>query len=144
MRRGAFIAGVLLVALGLNQMASAQDAKATGEQLLRNFWQTLKSDNPEALAKTYAGAFQSVHQDGARNAQQTISFLTGLKLSDYQLSDIKISEEGPVIVTTYFVKAAETLGEKRLPERKAARMTVFLKTDQGWKVIAHANLNPLN
>jgi hypothetical protein len=26
---------------------------------------------------------------------------------------------------------------------KAARLTVFLKTDEGWKVIAHANLNPL-
>lgn len=144
MKRGAFIAGVLLVALGLNQTASAEDAKATGERLLQKFWDTLESDDPNAEAKLYSPAFQSVHQDGAWNAEQTIKFITDLKLSAYKLSDIKISEEGPVIVASYFVTAAETLGGKRLPSRKAARMTVFLKSGQGWKVVAHANLNPLN
>jgi hypothetical protein len=144
MRKLVTILGVILVTLFAGQAAHAQDSTVTGERLLRNFWSTLKSDDPAAEAKLYGTGFQSVHQDGARDAEQTLKFIRNIELDDYQLSKIKITEEGPVIVTTYFVTTAETLGGKRLSSRKSARMTVFLKTDQGWKIIAHANLTPLN
>lgn len=144
MKTPATFLGALFAILFAGQVALADDPTATGERLLRNFWSTLNSDDAKAEAKLYGTAFQSVHQDGGRDAQQTLKFISHMKLSDYKLSDIKITAQGPAIVATYFLTTAETLGGERLPSRKAARMTVFLKTDQGWKVIAHANLNPLN
>jgi len=67
----------------------------------------------------------------------------GLKLGEYTLSDIKITQDGPVIVATYFVSVEETINGKRLSKKPAARISVFLKTDNEWKWITHANLNIL-
>jgi hypothetical protein len=60
------------------------------------------------------------------------------------LSKIEITRNGPVIVATYFVSVEETIkGMRLLKEPAAPRLSVFLKTGDGWKWIAHANLRPL-
>ena len=97
----------------------------------------------EAIEKTISKGFQSVHQYGSSNREQEIELIKGLKLGEYTLTDIKITQDGPVIVATYFVSVAETIEGKRLSKQPAPRMSVFLQTDGGWKWIAHANLKPL-
>ena len=54
-----------------------------------------------------------------------------------------MTQDGPVLIVTYRVTVVETLTGKRLPKRTSMRMSVFLKTPDDWKWIAHANLNPL-
>ena len=97
----------------------------------------------EAIEKTISKGFQSVHQYGSSNRDQEIELIKGLKLGEYTLTDIKITQDGPVIVATYFVSVEETIKGKILSKEPAPRMSVFLKTDSGWKWIAHANLKPL-
>lgn len=140
--RYAFVA--LALALILGQPAGVMAQNASGEELLRQLWAAIESGDASREAKLYAKAFQSIHDDGGRDRAQELELIKKAKIGDYTLSDIKTTEQGPVIVTTYFVEVAETLAGKRLPKRKAARMTVFLKTDDGWQAIAHANLNPLS
>lgn len=123
--------------------AIAADEQALGERLVRQYWADLKSGDMSVIAPWFAEGYQSVHQDGASNREQTLKLAENLNLGDYTLSDIKITHNGPVIVATYFVTATETLKGERLVHRRAPRLAVFLKTEAGWKTIARANLVPL-
>jgi len=118
-------------------------ASILGETLLRKLWADMKETDLKAINETIAEGFQAVHQDGANNRRQEIELISKLDLSDYTLSDIKITQDGPVIVATYFVSVSETIKGKRLSKKPAPRLSVFLKTDKGWKWVAHANLKPL-
>jgi len=84
-----------------------------------------------------------VHDDGARNREQEIELLKGLNIGEYTLSNFEVTQNGPVIIATYFVSVEETIEGKRLSTKPAPRLSVFLKTDSGWQWTAHANLNPL-
>ncbi|MFH1363124.1 MAG: nuclear transport factor 2 family protein [Candidatus Omnitrophota bacterium] len=118
--------------------------KGLGEKLLRQLWADMKKPDMAAIEKTIAKGFQSVHQYGSNNREQEIKLIEGLKLDKYTLSNIKITRDGIVIVATYFVSVEETIKGKRLSKKPAPRLSVFLKTDSGWKWIAHANLKPLD
>ena len=144
MTKSAYIFAALVLVLIVSQPAGAKAQIQSGEELLKHLWDASKAGDSSQQAKLYAKAFQSAHDDGARDRAQELELLKKANLGDYTLSDIKITEQGPVIVATYFAEVSETITGKRLPERKAARLTVFLKTDQGWQAIAHANLNPLH
>ncbi|MCJ7615444.1 MAG: nuclear transport factor 2 family protein [Desulfobacterales bacterium] len=115
-----------------------------GEKLLCQLWADMKKPDMEAIEKTIAKGFQSVHQYGSNNREQEIKLIEGLKLGKYILTDIKTTRNGPVIVATYFVSVEETIKGKLLSKKPAPRLSVFLKTDSGWKWIAHANLKPLD
>ena len=117
--------------------------KSLGTKLLRQLWSDMEKPDMEAIEKTISKGFQSVHQYGSSDREQEIELIKGLKLGEYTLTDIKITQDGPVIVATYFVSVAETIEGKRLSKTPAPRMSVFLKTDSGWKWIAHANLKPI-
>ncbi|MBL7074684.1 nuclear transport factor 2 family protein [candidate division KSB1 bacterium] len=114
-----------------------------GEKLVRQLWADMKARNLAALEKKIAPGFQSVHEDGARNREQQIELLRGLNIGEYTLSNFEVTQNGPVIIATYFVSVEETIEGKRLSTKPAPRLSVFLKTDSGWQWIAHANLNPL-
>ena len=119
------------------------DEKGVGEKLLRQIWTDMKKPEIKVLEKTLAKGFQSVHQYGANNRKQEIELIKGLNLGEYKLSKIKITRNGPVVIATYFVSVAETIKGKRLLNKPAPRLSIFLKTADGWKWIAHANLKPL-
>ncbi|MDD5723375.1 MAG: nuclear transport factor 2 family protein [Syntrophales bacterium] len=119
------------------------DENGLGEKILRQLWADMQKPDMEMIEKTIAEGFQSVHQFGSDNREQEIKLIKGLNLGNYTLSDIKITRNGPVIVATYFVSVEETIKGKRLLKTPAPRLSVFLKTDSGWKWIAHANLKPL-
>lgn len=97
----------------------------------------------DAIDKTIAKGFQSVHQFGANDREQEMKLIKNLKLGKYTLSNIKITQNVPVIVATYLVSVGETIKGERLSTKPTPRLSVFLKTDSGWKWIAHANLKPL-
>ena len=117
--------------------------KGLGEKLLRQLWADMQKPDMEVIEKTIAEGFQSVHQYGPNNREQEIELIKNLKLGKYTLSNIKITQNGPVIVATYFVSVEETIKGKQLSKKPAPRLSVFLKNDSGWKWIAHANLKPL-
>ena len=121
----------------------AESEQSQGEQLLRQLWDDMKKKDMNALERKLAKGFQSVHQYGASNREQEIKLLKKLNFDKYTLSNIQITQDGPVIVATYFVSVEETIKGQRLSKEPAPRLSVFLKTDSGWQWIAHANLKPL-
>jgi len=114
-----------------------------GEDLVRKLWSDFKTQNISALESKIAPGFQSIHEDGARDAETELNLLKELNLGQYTLSNFKVTQVGPAIIVSYFVSVEEVIEGKRLSTKPAARLTIFLKTDSGWQWIAHANLNPL-
>ena len=114
-----------------------------GEDLVRELWNDFKTQNISALEKKIAPGFQSIHEDGARDAKAELKLLKELNLGEYTLSNFKVTQVGPAIIVSYFVSVEETIEGKRLSTEPAARLSIFLKTDSIWQWIAHANLNPL-
>ena len=116
-----------------------------GEKLVRQLWADMKAGNVETLEKMTAPGFQSVHEDGSRNRKEELQLIKGGNFGKYTLTNLKVTQNGPVITVTYFVSVEETIGGKRLPTTKpAARLSAWLKTDSGWQWIIHANLRSLN
>ncbi len=121
------------------------DEGSLGEKLVRQLWADMKAGNVETLEKMTAPGFQSVHVDGSRNRKEELRLIKGAKFGGYTLSNLKVTQNGSVIIVTYFVSVEETIKGKRLPATKpAARLSAWLKTDSGWKWIIHANLRSLN
>jgi hypothetical protein len=143
--RLAFIIALTLVSTTLTAVAKEEVATEAGlgEKLVRQLWADMQKPDIEGIEKTIAEGFQSVHQSGASNREEEIELIKGLKLGNYTLSDMKITQNESVIVATYFVSVEETIMGKRLPKKPEPRLSVFVKTDSGWKWIAHANLKPL-
>lgn len=117
--------------------------KSLGEKLVRQVWTDMKNLDVASLEKTLAKGFQSVHEYGAYDREQEIALIKKVKVGEYSLSDIKVTRNGPVIVVTYLASVEETIKGKRLHLKPAPRLSVFLKTDDGWKWMVHANLHGL-
>lgn len=138
---------VVSVFLVINQggvfAAESADDAGLGEKLVRQLWTDIKARNVEAIKKYMAPGFQSIHQDGARDREGELQLIKGVNLGEYTLSNFKVTQNGPVIIVTYFVSVRETIDSKRLSAKPAARLSAWLKTESGWQWIIHANLKPI-
>ena len=122
---------------------AAEDVDSTGRKLVQQLWVNFKTNNWEELEKQMGSGFQSVHQDGTRDKDAQLELIKGLHLSDYTISDYTVTAEGPVIIVTYKVTVEETLAGTRLPERTVMRLSAWIKSEDGWKWIIHANLTAM-
>ncbi len=139
---------VVLALLGVSlggMIARAPTAEPSqGERLVRQLWAYSKEGKVTEIAKMMGPGFQSIHEDGAGDREAEIQVLEKVNLGKYTLSNFKATQNGPVIIVTYFVSVEETLRGKRLPATKpAARLSAWLKTDRGWQWIIHSNLRSL-
>ncbi len=135
--------GLFFIHGGLPVSDANADQAGEGEKLVRQLWDGVKNNDMKMLAGFFAKGFQSVHRDGARNRSQELELIKGVNINDYALKNIQATQNGPVIVVTYTTAVEETIDGKRLNKAPAPRMSVFVKTDTGWKLVAHANLRPL-
>ncbi len=133
--------------LCISQLALAEQGSLSvpeqGEKLVRQVWLDMKSGNIEAIEKYTSQGFQSVHQDGTRTREQEIKLIKGLNLGEYTLSDFVLTQNGPVIVASYFVSVEETINGKRLSSKPTPRLSIFLNTASGWQWITHGNFKSL-
>jgi len=133
--------------LCISQLALAGQQSPTvleqGEKLVRQVWTDMKVGNIKAIEKYTAQGFQSVHQDGARTREQEIKLIQGLNLGEYTLSNFMVTQDGPVIIASYFVSVAETINGKRLSSKPSPRLSIFLNTASGWQWITHGNFKSL-
>ncbi len=135
---------VVLVISSLLIAASASAEPLLGERLEREMWALIKAGDWSQVESLIAPGFQSSHQDGARDRAAEMKVIKGLNLGEYKLDRFVVTESGPVIVVTYFVAVkSETIKGQVLPAAPAQRLSVWLKSGNGWQWMAHANLNPM-
>ena len=110
-----------------------------GEQLVKEVFAAIKERNWDKLENMIHPAFQSVHYDGARNQSQEMQLLKGLHLGDYTLSKFRITMSEVILVVSYIVSAEELIEGKPTLPKSSCRLSVFHKTDEGWKWVSHAS-----
>jgi len=110
-----------------------------GEKLVTELFAALEAKNWDKLENMIHPAFQSVHHDGARNKSQEIQLLKRLDLGNYQLSKFKITMSDTILVVSYIVSAEELIDGKLTLSEPSCRLSVFHKTDDGWKWVSHAS-----
>lgn len=132
---------LLATLLALAGLAHSAQAEAPlGVRLAQRIFAGIKAKDWTALEKFMSPQFQSVHSDGARDKAGEMALIKKLNLGPYRLSDFHTTRQGQVLVVTYKVSVQEDLPTGRTSTRPAARLSVFIKTPQGWKWLAHANL----
>ncbi len=141
----ALIGALALVTANSNLQASEtpENDQALGERIVRQVWADVKAPNMKALETWLAPGYQSVQRDRVRNREEQIETIKKLNLGKYELSKFKVTRNGPVLVVTYIATAPQTIKGKRISGVPARRLSVFLKTKEGWRWIAHANLMPM-
>jgi hypothetical protein len=110
-----------------------------GEKLVRELFAAIKEKNWDKLENMIHPAFQSVHLDGARNQSQEMILLKGLNLGNYSLSSFRITMSEAILVVSYIIAAEEMIDGKPTLPKSSCRLSVFHKTDEGWKWVAHAS-----
>ncbi len=124
--------------------AGDESVEKTGERLVRELWAVMAGPDMDAVEDLMADGFQSVHECGAGNRDAELELIRKLDLGSYELTDFQVSREGPVLVATYRVSVEENIAGERLSKKPAPRLSVFVKTDSGWKWVAHANVRRLS
>ena len=143
LRIGAVLVAVVVVAIGAGGWAAEQEDASLGEQLVRQFWEAIRTEDAEALGAILAPGFQSVHQDGARDRGGELALCAGVDIDEYTLTDFVTTRQGATIVVTFMASVEETLGGVRTTTVPAPRMAVFLMTEDGWRMVAYANLKAM-
>lgn len=143
LKRITVIVAVLTLLCGGAALAGGDDTTALGKKLVENFWRLSRERQEAALAQMVTPGFQSLHQDGGRDRTQELALLAKVDLGPYELSELKSTRQGPVILVTYLVTATETLGGQRLVKKTSARLTAFIEQDGRWLLLAHANTAPM-
>jgi hypothetical protein len=137
------LAAGLAAAIGTGGWAAEQEVPLLGEQLVRQFWEAVRTADVDALHAILAPGFQSIHQDGARSRDEELALLAAIDISDYTLTGFAMTRQGATMVVTYMASVEETLAGTRTTATPAPRMAVFLMTESGWQLLAIANLKPM-
>ncbi len=119
-------------------------AEETGEQLVRQLFADMKTGHVSAIEAIISPAFQSIHQDGPRDRDAEIALVKHLSMGSLALDDFVETRDGDALVVTYRVTTEEHIAGKPLSGKPARRLTVFLRTPDGWRWLAHANLQSMN
>ncbi len=133
----------LLLILSATSLRAGDDGMPTGEQLVRKLFAEMKAGNVSAVEAMISPAFQSVHEDGARDRDQEIELVRNLDMGEVTLDNFTETRSGDILVVSYTVSAEETIGGKRLSKKPAYRLTIFQQTGSGWQWAAHANLKSM-
>jgi len=131
------------LALCAFSVAAQEEAAVLGEQLVRQFWEAIRTEDVKALEAILAPGFQSTHEDGARDREAELALCAEIAMDAYELTDFMTTRQGATIIVTFLASVEETLEGFRTTVTPAPRMAVFLMTEVGWQMIAYANLNPM-
>lgn len=113
------------------------------EKLETQMWEDMKHRNFTAVEQNIADQFQSLHTFGALTRAGEIELIKDLYLGSYEISNVKVTENGDTLVVTYQISVAEKISNQSLSDKPAPRMSVWQKIKGKWQWIAHVNLKQI-
>ena len=72
-----------------------------------------------------------------------IELIKDLYLGTYEISDLKVTENGDNLHLTYLISVKKKIEDKQLSSKPAPRISVWQKNNGKWQWIAHANLKEI-
>jgi hypothetical protein len=137
--------GVVMMFTAVSSMAAlaatSSDADtAKGTVLVGRFFDLLQARDATGLAKFLSPSFQLQGADGGYLGRD--EFLANpSQVQSYDLSNVRVTRAGNVIVARYDVAAVVTINGVPQSRAPAPRLSVFTKGKHGWQMVAHANFN---
>jgi len=100
----------------------------------------LQARDATGSAKFLSPSFQLQGADGGYLGRD--EFLANpSQVQSYDLSNVRVTRAGNVIVARYDVAAVVTINGVPQSRAPAPRLSVFTKGKHGWQMVAHANFN---
>lgn len=136
---------VIAVALVLSACGggteSLDDPAATGRELATEFLTILQSADGDALADFLADGFQLQRADGSGGTRE--EYLSNPPtIERFELGDEVIAvQDGDLLTVRWTLIVDETTNGQQLGTGEAPRLSVFVREDGDWKLLAHANFN---
>lgn len=117
-----------------------KDGKSTGEQLVRGMFKDIDKSNISDLESQVSDDFQGVTESGISDRKDELKAMRESELKDYELSDFNSTRQDDTLVVTYKLKADKTVRGEDADDEPVNQLSVFVKTDSGWELIAKASV----
>ncbi|MEN9506423.1 MAG: hypothetical protein RI958_2349 [Actinomycetota bacterium] len=117
------------------------DPAATGRELVTEFLTILQSDDPDTLEDFLADSFQLQRADGtgATKAEYVADAPT---IDTFTISDtLTAVHDGDLLTVRWAVVIEETIDGAEYSEAEAPRLSTFVREDDDWHLVSHANFN---
>lgn len=133
-------AGVLSLSAcsGSEQLA---DPAATARDLVTEFLTILSTDEAPGLDDFLADGFQLQRADGT-GATKAEYLVNHAVVESFELGDeISAVQSGDLLTVRWTVVVEEAVSGQQLSRQEAPRLSVFVRDDGEWQLLAHANFN---
>jgi hypothetical protein len=114
----------------------------TAKSLVTRFFTLIRRKDVAGLRGFLSLAFQIQRADGS--SADKAQYLKNLPdVTSFKLSSFAATQAGPVLVTRYLANTTGTVDGKPFTPGPAPRLSVFTWNGRAWRLVAHANFNPL-
>jgi CRP-like cAMP-binding protein len=116
---------------------------ATGKVLIRRFLRLLVAKDVAGLDAFLSPAFQVQRADGS--ASTKAAYLRRLPdIQSFRLSRVVGTRAGDTLVVRYMARVTGTVEGRPYTPGPAPRLSTFALVDGAWRLVGHANFNPLS
>ncbi|MFW6006331.1 MAG: protease inhibitor I42 family protein [Candidatus Bipolaricaulota bacterium] len=121
--------------------SSDEDTESIGEELVRKLFKDISQSNISKLDSMISKKFQGVTESGISDRKEELKALRNSELDDYKLSEFNSTRQDDTLVVTYKLKADETVRGEDAEDEPVNQLSVFVKTDSDWELIALAKVD---
>lgn len=144
MRLRRLLCTVAVGALSLSACSGSEqlaDPAATARELVTEFLTILSTEEAPGLDDFLADGFQLQRADGT-GATKAEYLDEHPLVESFELGDtVNAVQDDGVLTVRWTVVVDEVVNGQPLSTDEAPRLSVFVRTDGGWRLIAHANFN---
>jgi Domain of unknown function (DUF4440) len=118
------------------------DPTATASPLVNRFFTLIEHNDVKGLQRFLSPAFQLERADGSGGTKA--EYLANLpSITNFSISDLKATQTGSVLIVRYQATIEGVVNGKPATPGPAPRLSVFSRNGKTWRLVAHANFNPL-
>jgi Domain of unknown function (DUF4440) len=116
--------------------------QATASPLVTRFFNLVEHNDVKGLHRFLSPAFQLERADGSGASKA--EYLANLPtITKFSISDVAATQTGSVLVARYQAAIEGVVNGRPATPGPAPRLSVFSRTGKTWRLVAHANFNPL-
>jgi hypothetical protein len=142
------VALVALLSFGFTAQGPTERAprltnrQATASPLVTRFFNLVERDDVKGLRRFLSPAFQLERADGSGTSKA--EYLANLPtITKFSISDLAATQTGSVLIVRYQATIEGVVNGRPATPGPAPRLSVFSRTGKTWRLVAHANFNPL-
>ena len=118
------------------------DPAATASPLVTRFFDLIEHNNVKGLQRFLSPAFQLERADGSGGTKA--EYLANLPtITRFSISDLAATQTRSVLIARYQATIEGVVNGKPATPGPAPRLSVFSRSGRTWRLVAHANFNPL-